>query len=86
MTLDKKEYVATVKMGIKTDTLDITGNVLLEEEINTIDEKKLEKVLKTFTGSYEQTVTKYSAVKITGKRLYEYARKNEEVTFVSFNH
>ena len=77
---DTKEYIATVKMGIDTDTLDVTGNILNEVNGFSLTEKKLKKVLSTFLGKSIQEVPLYSALKVNGKRLYEYARKNEEVT------
>ena len=75
---DDKEYIAEVKIGIKTDTLDITGKVLEEKEIN-ITKDQIEDALNHFKGSYLQEVPKYSAVKINGKKLYEYAREDKEV-------
>lgn len=74
-----KEYLAEVTLGIKTDTLDITGNILKKENINFNDEKKLKEVLSSFVGEYDMTVPIYSAVKVNGKKLYEYARSNEDV-------
>ena len=74
-----KEYIAEIKLGIKTDTDDITGNIIYEENSNvTLDE--IEKVLSTFPVSYNQQVPIYSAVKINGKKLYEYARENIDIT------
>ena len=74
-----KEYIAEIKLGIKTDTDDITGNIIYEENSNvTLDEIK--KVLSTFPVSYNQQVPIYSAVKINGKKLYEYARENIDIT------
>lgn len=73
-----KEYIAEIKLGIKTDTLDITGNVLEEKEFN-ITKEEIEEVLKSFIGKYEMEIPIYSAVKINGKKLYEYARNNEAV-------
>lgn len=75
---DSKEYVATVKTGILTDTLDITGNVLEERE-NDLNKEDLEKCLSSFLGKSIQEVPKYSSVKVNGKHLYEYARNNIEV-------
>ena len=70
ITSEEKVYQAEVVLGIKTDTLDITGNVL--EEYNTIYKKKeIVKVLESFIGTYNQEVPIYSAVKIKGKKLYE---------------
>ncbi len=78
LTSNDKTYVATVKLGVLTDTLDISGNVI-EERKCSIFKEKLEKVLESFIGEYEQEVPIYSAVKINGKKLYEYARENKEV-------
>ena len=78
LTSYNKEYIATVILGIETDTLDITGNIL-EEEKCFIDIDKIIMALKHFEGKYIQEVPKYSAVKINGKKLYEYARNNEDV-------
>jgi len=74
-----KEYIAEIKLGIKTDTLDITGNVLEEKGYNDITKEKLEKVLKDFIGEYQMEVPIYSAIKVKGKKLYEYARNNIDV-------
>lgn len=76
LTSDRKEYIATVKNGIQTDTLDITGKVIEKKDDYNITKKQLEKVLSSFCKTYMQTVPKYSAVKINGKKLYEYARNN----------
>lgn len=79
LTYDEKEYIAEVKCGILTDTLDITGEILEENQMYQLQEETLKQVLNSFKGKYRQEVPKYSAVKVNGKRLYEYARKNEEV-------
>ena len=79
LSCDIKEYIATVKVGIETDTLDVTGNVLNEEKPNKLDKEKLNCVLKSFLGKSIQEVPLYSAVKVNGKRLYEYARTNKEI-------
>ena len=71
MDKEIKEYEVSVKLGIKTDTYDITGNVLEEEQINNIDFDKLKKDLLSFKKRYYQEVPIYSAVKVNGKRLYE---------------
>lgn len=70
-----KEYIARACLGILTDTLDITGNILYEEKFN-ISKEKIVDVLNGFIGEYEQEVPLYSAVKIDGKKLYEYGRSN----------
>lgn len=74
-----KEYIAEVTLGIKTDTLDITGNILEKRNPKQITKEKIEKVLDSFKGKYEMEVPIYSAVKVNGKKLYEYARNNEIV-------
>ena len=79
LTLDTKEYIATVKMGIETDTLDITGKILKEDYNFEINYELLNKTLKSFKKEYYQMVPKYSAIKLKGKKLYEYARNNIEV-------
>ena len=79
LTLDKKEYIATVKIGIQTDTFDITGNIIKENNEYNLTKDDLEKVLKSFCKTYMQEVPKYSAIKINGKKLYEYARNNIDI-------
>lgn len=78
LTSTYKEYIAEVTLGIKTDTLDITGNIKELKEIN-LDKEKLINVLNSFNKKYLQEVPLYSAVKVDGKKLYEYARNNEKV-------
>ena len=79
LTSTEKEYLAEVKMGLLTDTLDITGNVLEQVEVPSVSFVELEKTLQSFVGKYEQEVPLYSAVRVQGKRLYEYARENQQV-------
>ena len=78
ITALEKEYEAEITLGINTDTLDITGNILDQKEVN-ITNEDIDKVLESFIGDYDMEVPKYSAVRVNGKRLYEYARNNEEV-------
>ncbi|MCI9585624.1 MAG: tRNA pseudouridine(55) synthase TruB [Bacilli bacterium] len=73
-----KEYEAEVTLGIETDTLDTEGTIIKKDDTK-IDKEQITKVLKEFETTYNQEVPKYSAVKVNGKKLYEYARKNEEV-------
>ena len=75
---NEKEYIAEVTLGIKTDTLDIEGTVLEKKETY-IKKNDLDKALQKFVGDYEQEVPIYSAIKVNGKKLYEYARSGEEV-------
>lgn len=78
LTSTYKEYIAEFKLGISTDTLDITGNMLSEEKI-TVDELRIKDALKHFNTSYLQEVPIFSAVKVNGRKLYDYARHNEIV-------
>lgn len=79
LTNDDKEYIARVIIGYETDTLDISGRILKEKK-TTITKNDVISVLEKLTGVINQEVPKYSAVKINGKKLYEYARNNIEVT------
>lgn len=79
LSSDKKEYIATVKIGIQTDSFDITGNVVNKEDNYKISKDDIIKTLNLFCKTYMQTVPKYSAVKINGKKLYEYARNNIKI-------
>ena len=78
LTSKYKEYIARIKLGTKTDTLDITGNIIEEKEYNVTKEQIIE-VLESFKGKSIQTVPIYSAVKVNGQKLYEYAREGKEV-------
>lgn len=82
ITAYDKEYIAEIILGIKTDTGDITGNILDTKESN-YTEEEIDNILKIFKKSYMQTVPIYSAVKVNGKKLYEYARENIEVELPS---
>ena len=76
-----KEYEVTLKLGIKTDTADSEGKVINEQNVDNsmMQSEKIVKVLDSFIGKQMQTPPIYSAIKINGKKLYEYARKNIEV-------
>lgn len=78
ISAEEKEYEALVVLGRKTDTLDITGNTIYEEDFIT-DEDKIKISLVKMTKTYMQEVPIYSAVKVNGKKLYEYARSNIKV-------
>ena len=78
LTSKEKEYVAKICLGIETDTLDSTGTILKKEVVSKTKEE-IDKVLEMMIGCYEQEVPKYAAVKVNGKKLYEYARNKEEV-------
>ena len=76
-----KMYQATIKLGERTDTLDSEGKVIEEKEVpkEALNETQVRKVLESFKGKQEQTPPMYSAIKIKGKKLYEYARKGQTV-------
>ena len=75
LTSKYKEYIATIKLGIKTDTLDTMGTILEEQEIKNYTKEEITKVLNSFLGKSIQETPIYSAVKVNGKKLYEYARE-----------
>lgn len=76
-----KTYIAKLKLGIKTATGDIEGDVLKQEDFDRaiLDKKNVESVLKSFLGKQKQIPPMYSAIKINGKKLYEYAREGKTV-------
>ena len=77
LTANDKEYIASFELGYKTDTYDNTGNIIIKKDIpnniNMID------TLNSFKKTYLQEVPIYSAIKVNGKKLYEYARENKDV-------
>ncbi len=76
-----KIYEVILKLGIKTDTADSEGNVIEEKpaQESSLDEKNVKNVLSSFLGKQEQMPPIYSAIKVNGKKLYEYARKGQTV-------
>lgn len=76
-----KKYVATIKLGEKTDTADVEGKIIEECVVDDsiFDSEKINKVLKKMIGKQKQRPPMYSAVKINGKKLYEYARSGKVV-------
>lgn len=78
LTCDDKIYEVEMKFGIKTDTADITGNIIEEKDFK-INEKNLETVIQSLIGKQKQLPPMYSAIKVNGKKLYEYAREGIEV-------
>lgn len=74
----EKAYVATLRFGLITDTQDTTGNALEERPVS-VDKESLEALLPRFLGQQEQLPPMYSAIKVGGKKLYELARKGQEV-------
>lgn len=75
---DDKEYLATVQFGSDTDTYDLEGQVIRTYD-KKITKEEVENVLKSFEGEIEQIPPIYSAIKVNGKKLYEYARNGQEV-------
>lgn len=82
LTNHDKIYEVEAILGIKTDTLDITGNIL-EDKSTHFSYDDIKKTFDNFPKEYLQQVPIYSAVKINGKKLYEYARNNEQVELPS---
>ena len=77
---EKKEYIARIKLGVKTDTLDADGEILARDNNwETLNHIKIKDVINNFQGEIQQKPPIYSAVKVNGKRLYNYARNDQEV-------
>ena len=79
LTNHDREYVAKIRLGIETDTYDITGNIINKRDASNIKIRDIERVLKKFLGNIKQEVPIYSSIKVNGKKLYEYARNGEDV-------
>ena len=82
-----KEYEAVIKLGAKTTTADVEGKIIEEKEVNKEKLKKenIKEVLKSFIGKQQQIPPIYSAIKVNGKKLYEYARQGKEVEIKARN-
>ena len=78
LTAKEKEYEAKVCLGVETDTLDRTGTIMKEEKVS-LTEAEIDAVLASMIGKQEQEVPIYSAKRVNGKKLYEYAREHQEV-------
>ena len=78
LTGETKEYIARFRLGITTDTQDISGKVLEEKEVG-VCEEQVREMLSHFVGELQQVPPMYSALKVGGKRLYELAREGKEV-------
>lgn len=76
-----KTYEAIVQLGEKTDTADVEGNVIEKKEVpkESLQKEKIKDVLKSFVGKQEQVPPIYSAIKVNGKKLYEYARNGQKI-------
>src|SRR5262245_6450868 len=79
LTEGDKAYDAVIRLGVETDTQDAEGKVLAERPVPALDRAALEGALQRFRGTFTQVPPMYSAVKVSGKRLYELARAGEEV-------
>lgn len=75
---DEKIYVAELKIGITTDTLDLSGNVLTTND-TILDEKFVVETIRSFEKEYEQLPPMYSAIKVNGQKLYDLAREGIEI-------
>ena len=72
-----KKYIVELQLGTKTDTADSEGKIIEEQPVNEtlLTQEHITKILQTFIGKQEQVPPIYSAIKVNGKKLYEYARK-----------
>ena len=82
-----KEYIATIKLGEKTSTGDSEGEIIEQQKVDEImlDEIFVKNTLNKFKGTITQTPPIYSAIKVNGKKLYEYARKGQSIEIPSRN-
>ena len=74
-----KEYLAAVRFGVETDTLDATGQVLCEKPVGDLDAVRVEAALAGFRGEIEQVPPMFSALKHHGQPLYRYARAGQTI-------
>ncbi len=76
-----KKYIATIQLGVKTDTGDVEGNVIEEKnvDLDNYDKNQINEILKKMLGKQKQIPPIYSAIKVNGKKLYEYARSGKTV-------
>ena len=84
LTCENKTYEVQMKLGVKSDTGDITGNVIetddnISEKLSELTLEKINETLNTFLGVQKQVPPMYSAIKVNGKKLYEYAREGIEI-------
>ena len=84
LTCENKTYEVQMKLGVKSDTGDITGNIIetddnISEKLSELNLEKIHETLNTFLGAQKQVPPMYSAIKVNGKKLYEYAREGVEI-------
>ncbi|MBN2093674.1 tRNA pseudouridine(55) synthase TruB [candidate division KSB1 bacterium] len=75
----EKEYVCEIQLGTVTDTLDVTGKVIQTFPTHQLDEIQIEKIIQQFVGEIEQVPPQFSAIKIKGKRAYQFAREGKMI-------
>ena len=78
LTDHDKEYIAECRLGVRTDTQDMSGKILEESEVN-VSRQELREAVSAFVGDYDQIPPMFSAIKQNGKKLYELAREGIEV-------
>ena len=80
-----KTYIVVLKLGIEKSTGDEEGDIIQEKTVNEnlLEDKEVKNVLESFLGEQEQIPPIYSAIKVNGKKLYEYARKGQKVEIQS---
>lgn len=83
LDLDEKTYRCTMRLGIETDTQDIWGQILQERPVENLSPERIAEAVFSFQGDVAQIPPKYSALKVNGKKLYEYARAGQEVEIKS---
>ena len=76
---ESKAYRVVIKLGVVTDSYDLEGNVIEEKEVRDFSDQELIDALQVFSGEIDQLPPIYSAIKVQGKKLYEYALSGEEV-------
>ncbi len=74
-----KTYIAKIELGKRTYTGDREGKIIEEKEVLAFEKEKIERILKSFLGKQKQIPPQYSAIKIEGKKLYEYAREGKKI-------
>lgn len=79
LSSDEKEYRYTVRLGVQTDTGDADGKIIAEKPFDQVTRAMLDGALAKFRGAQKQIPPMYSAIKVDGKKLYEYARKGQTV-------
>ncbi|RAM52565.1 MAG: tRNA pseudouridine(55) synthase TruB [Hapalosiphonaceae cyanobacterium JJU2] len=75
----EKAYIATIRLGVRTTTDDLQGEIITEKSVTNLTFQAVENALQEFQGKIEQIPPSYSAIQVEGKRLYDLARKGEMV-------